>query len=318
MPSSRGRLGRLDMPGGEDELLGAQRHRAALALDLHGPLLRLGIPARALGLGRAPVVELHHPRVHLQPVADLVLRREHGPVLGELDVGKVVVPDRVVEAERLVAAAPLVAGPRVTVDDDGRDAELAQPRAQPDAALPAADDDDVGLRGDPELLGLAPAPLEPALAIGLGAVRDTARPGRSAGLLVAFELVERGEQRPGLALLEAQMPAAAADLGLERDPGLGDAVGLRGRLGDVEAVGARLLGRVLDQVGDALPPLHGLEVPREGDEVAPVAVGGEERRGRRRVAVGERLLERAEPALGLLRRAGLRGDGDLGHACSSW
>ena len=61
-------------------------------------------------------------------------------------------------------------------------------------------------------------------------------------------------------------------------------------------------GRVLDQVRDALRPLHGLEVPREGDEVAPVAVGGEERRGRRRVAVGERRLERAEPALGLLRR----------------
>ena len=109
------------------------------------------------------------------------------------------------------------------------------------------------------------------------------------------------------------MPAAAADLGLERDPGLGDAVGLRGRLGEVEAVGARLPGRVLDQVGDALAPLHGLEVPREGDEVAPVAVGGEERRGRRCVVVGERRLERAEPALDLLRRAGLRGDGGLGH-----
>ena len=31
-----------------------------------------------------------------------------------------VVPDRVVEAERLVAAAPLVAGPRVPVDDELR------------------------------------------------------------------------------------------------------------------------------------------------------------------------------------------------------
>ena len=56
-----------------------------------------------------------------------------------------VVPDGVVQAERLVAVAPLVAGPRVPVDDDVVDAELAQPRTERDAALAAADDDDVRL-----------------------------------------------------------------------------------------------------------------------------------------------------------------------------
>ena len=72
-----------------------------------------------LGLGARPVVELHHLRVGLEPVGDLVLGREHRPVVGELDVGQVVVPDRVVQAQRLVAAAPLVAraAPCLSIDD---------------------------------------------------------------------------------------------------------------------------------------------------------------------------------------------------------
>src|SRR6185295_11216665 len=114
---------------------------------------------------RAPVVELHHPRVHLEPVADLVLRREHRPVLGELDVRQVVVPDRVVQAERLVALAPRVPGALVALDDDGRDTELPQPRAERDPALAAADDHDLRLLRAPELLSLAAARLEPRLAV---------------------------------------------------------------------------------------------------------------------------------------------------------
>ena len=50
------------------------------------------------------------PGVHFEPVGDLVLRREHRPVLGEREVRQVVVPHRVVQAQRLVAPAPRVAG----------------------------------------------------------------------------------------------------------------------------------------------------------------------------------------------------------------
>src|SRR4029079_5523471 len=127
------------------------------------PLARLLVVLGALGGRRAPVVELHHPRVHLEPVADLVLRREHRPVLGELDVRQVVVPDRVVQAERLVALAPGVAGALVALDDDRRHSELAEPRAERDPALAAADDDDVGLRRMAELARLALPGPEPRL-----------------------------------------------------------------------------------------------------------------------------------------------------------
>ena len=67
-----------------------------------------------------------------------------------------------------------------------------------------------------ELLGLALAALEPRLPLGVGAVLDALGPLARPGLLVALELVERGEQRPRLAVLQAQVSVAAADLGLER------------------------------------------------------------------------------------------------------
>ncbi len=56
-----------------------------------------------------------------------------------------VVPDRIVQAERLVALPPAVAGPLVLLDNDGRNAELPEARAECYSALTSADDDDVGL-----------------------------------------------------------------------------------------------------------------------------------------------------------------------------
>ncbi len=123
------------------------------------------VVGRALGLGVRPVVELHDLRVRLEPVGDLVLGREHRPVVGELQVRHVVVPDGVVQAERLVAAAPLVARPGALVDDDRGHAELAKPGAQADPGLAAADDQDVGLLGDPQLGRLLLATVQPAGAL---------------------------------------------------------------------------------------------------------------------------------------------------------
>src|SRR5665811_1812565 len=84
-------------------------------------------------------------------IADLVLGREDRPVLGEIDVGQVIVPDGVVQAERLVAVAPGITRTCVLFDDDRGHTELAQPRAERDAALAAADDEHVGLRLEAEL-----------------------------------------------------------------------------------------------------------------------------------------------------------------------
>ena len=55
---------------------------------------------RAFAFGGAPIVELHHLGVHFQPVADLVLGREDRPMIRERQIGQMVVPDGIMQAER--------------------------------------------------------------------------------------------------------------------------------------------------------------------------------------------------------------------------
>jgi hypothetical protein len=56
-----------------------------------------------------------------------------------------IIPNRIVQAERLVTLAPAVARPFVFFDDDGRHIELAQPGSECDAALTTTNDDAIGL-----------------------------------------------------------------------------------------------------------------------------------------------------------------------------
>ena len=126
-------------------------------------------------------------------------------------------PHRVVQAQRLVAAPPLVAQPGMPVDDEMRDVELAQPGAQRDPALPAADDDHVGLGGPAQLLGLGLPALEPGPSAGQHPVLGAHRSPLARRFLVAGELVERGEQGERPALPQPEHAAAAADGGLELD-----------------------------------------------------------------------------------------------------
>ena len=182
-------------------------------------------------------------------------------------------------------------------------AELAQPRAEGDAALAAADDDDVGLGLVAELARLALALLGPGLALAIGPVLGAARAAGALVLLVALELVQGGQQRPGPGVvavaLEPELPAPAPDRGLELDPRLGDAV----RGGRLLAFGDRPVARTdlgqlrLEHRGDLGPALAGLEVPGEGDEVAPVGVLAEQLRGRLRVTGAQRAVEGREPGL---------------------
>ena len=111
-------------------------HLLPVAVHHHGPFLRGLVVGGAPGLAARPVVQLHDLGVHLQPVADLVFGREDRPVVGEGQVGQMIVPDRVVQAERAVALAPRVAGAVVLLDDDGC-TPAAWATRPADAALPA-------------------------------------------------------------------------------------------------------------------------------------------------------------------------------------
>ncbi len=258
----------------QDELLRSQRHRLPLAHHLDDPLARVVVVPRARALGGAPVVELHDLRVHLEPVADLVLRREHRPVVREGQVRQVVVPDRVVQAERLVALAPGVAGPLVALHDDRRHAEPPQARAEHDAALAAADDDAVRLALVAQLRRLGLPPLEPRLPLADRAVLDPFDALRPGPLLVALELDHRRQQRPAAPLAQPDVAAAPRHGGLERDPRFGDAGAGLGRIAlDGPARRPHAVQRGLEHRGDLFAPLERADVPGERDQVPPEAVG---------------------------------------------
>ena len=101
------------------QLLRPQRDPLPAAVDGDSPLLARLVEPCALAFSRCPDVELHDLSIHLQPVAHLVLGREHRPMVRERQVRHVVVPNGVVQAERLVAVAPAVAGSGILLDNDG-------------------------------------------------------------------------------------------------------------------------------------------------------------------------------------------------------
>src|SRR6266487_5546460 len=187
-----------------------------------------------------------------------------------------VVPDRVVQGQRLIALAPRVAGPGIAIDDDCGHAELAQPRAESDPALAATNDDHVRLRDVAELFGFAPALLEPGLPIRDSTVLGS--PGSPAilRLLVALEIVQRRQQRPSFAVSEPEVTDAAADRGLELDPALVVRPGGAQLVSDCETAGLHLIERLSKHIAYALGTLDRDDVPGERDQVAPVAVFNEE------------------------------------------
>ena len=95
----------------EHELLGSQGRARSIADDINTPFRFLFIVFCVNAFGGRPIVQLHHLSVHFQPVTDLVLGREDGPVLGKGNVRQMVVPDRIMQDERAVAVAPQVSPP---------------------------------------------------------------------------------------------------------------------------------------------------------------------------------------------------------------
>lgn len=186
-----------------------------------------------------------------------------------------VVPDGVVEAERLVAATPLVTGAARLVDNKSGDVELTETSTESDTALATSDDEDVWLGGDTEsgMLGvLLLLPCDTVLVkTVLGALGTTV----SARLLVALELGESGDDCPALVALETEDTPAAADGSLKLEPSGSDTVGLGGLLGELEVVGLNAVEGVVQEVGDTGGVLDGGKVPREGDKVTPVRLIGE-------------------------------------------
>ena len=185
-----------------------------------------------------------------------------------------IVPDRIVQAERLVALAPAVAGALVLLDDDGWHAELPQPGAERDAALASADDQRIGLRLEAELGSFLLAlllPGRPVLAVAMLGAERAVEAGR---FLMALQFDHGGEQRPDLAVLQPDMAEAAGNAGFEADPAFQEPVGFSCvfTLGDPPVRRFRLRQLAHQHGAHLVAAFHGLDVPGEGHQVAPVAI----------------------------------------------
>src|SRR6476659_11498777 len=120
-----------------------------------------------------------------------------------------IVPNRIMQAERLVTLAPAVAGPFVFFDDDRRHIELAQPSCECDAALTATNDDAIGLTRVAEFSSFRLAIFLPRGSIAFGAVFHPHRTVEANRLFVPLEFAHGRQQRPYPAVLQAHVAKAA-------------------------------------------------------------------------------------------------------------
>ncbi len=186
-----------------------------------------------------------------------------------------IVPDGIVQAERLVTLAPAISRPLVLFDDDRRNAELAKARTKCDAALAAANNDDIGLLGVTEFAGFGLALFFPGPAVAVMAVFGAHGTAYAFRLFVTFQLAHRGQQGPDQSVLQADMAVSTRGRSLELKPAFGDATAFRGRLFTVLHKARRLdCGKLaLEHVADLFAAFQRLQVPGEGYQIAPVAIG---------------------------------------------
>ena len=146
-------------------------------------------------LGAGPEIDLHRAGVILEPVREHVLGNVLRPRRRKGHVGQVIDVDLVVQRQRMIALAPVVADPLPAIDDQRVDVELAEPGRDRKARLAAADHEDGGVAVG---VGLALAALiEPVVAAEIARVGLARWPALADVLLETFQLLERGEEHPG-------------------------------------------------------------------------------------------------------------------------
>ena len=105
----------------------ARMHRALAAIGAaqhHRPASFRLIVGATLELGAGPEVQLHGVDIGLEPVGELVLGDIDRPVRRERHIGQVIDLHLIVQRQRVIAFAPIVADPRLAIDDQRIDLQL--------------------------------------------------------------------------------------------------------------------------------------------------------------------------------------------------
>ena len=225
-----------------------------------------------------------------------------------------VVPHRVVQAQAFVAVAPAVTGARVFLNNDGGHAQPAQARAQRNAALPAADDQHVRLLIKPQSVSFMLAVFKPALAPRLGTMLGTLHTVGTGAVFKAFEFRHGGQERPRLAVLQAQMAAPACNSGLKSEPGIDHATGLSRAALQREVRGLHIRQPRVQHRANCVRPLLRANVPGKAHQITPVAIGRKQRHDRVNVATREDFRKVSQPGAGNL----VGGSGKVSHRRAPW
>ena len=218
-----------------------------------------------------------------------------------------VVPDRIVQHQRVIPVPPVVADAIVLFDDERRDVELLEPRRDGESRLSAPNDQHLRVCFGKGIL--VATLVEPVPAPDLFSVRDASNPSCAQVLLESLQLLHRGQESPRfptpLAVRhEAEEAATSRQLRLEPVEGLDGARGIGSREGGLSAG----LESKFTRPGGCHRPRHRAtnrlraverpQVPREREQVAPPAFRHEEIGGPCHVLLLERLAEPAEPRTG--------------------
>jgi hypothetical protein len=92
-----------------------------------------------------PEVQLHRLDIGFEPIGELVLRDVDGKRWRERQMGQVVDVHFIVQRQRMIARAPVVADAFVPIDDQRVDAKLMKARRNRKSGLPATDDEHGGV-----------------------------------------------------------------------------------------------------------------------------------------------------------------------------
>ena len=215
----------------------------------------------------------------------------------------------VVQHQRVIAVAPVVADALFAIDDQRIDLQLTKPRRDRKPGLSAADDQH--RRIVVAVIGCGLPQIEPIGAAEIARIGGAIGPRPADRFLEPFKFVECGQQRPRLERVAAarigrkRQYAAAAPLGglefEDRFDRAGTGAGDRARrraVGidpEIRRTGAAAIG--LQRTKNGVRAVDRADLPGQGQQVAPIAVGMEQRPQRRVIRFRQRPLELSEPIL---------------------
>ena len=105
-------VGRSANPGSYDDVARMQDSRLPAPLDFHSPPLRVLFLSRAQEVRTRPDIELEGVRVELEPGSELILGGVTAPGWRERQEGQVIGSGVIMQAQGMVAVAPVVTDPR--------------------------------------------------------------------------------------------------------------------------------------------------------------------------------------------------------------